>query len=63
MPQKRYRPEEIIAAVRQVGGPPRPGQEGARAHHGDRQQRSELLSLAQGVQGLKVSQAKCFEHL
>jgi len=51
MPQKRYRPEEIIAELPWGRSLPRAGQEGTRGREDEGHQRGHLLPLAQGVRG------------
>ena len=62
MPQKRYRPEEIIAKLRQAEVLLGQAKRYPRLQ-GDRHQRGQLLPLAQGIRGPHVTQTKRLKDL
>ena len=53
MPRKSYKPEEIVAKLRQVDVLTSQGQSAAEAIPHDRCQRGDVLSLAPGVRRVK----------
>ena len=63
MARKRYKPEEIVAKLRQGGcsGLARPEHGGRNPP--DRRERGDVLSVAPGVRGLKTEQVKRLKDL